>query len=377
MKRRIPILLLSAAVAAARCSRAPVATETAPPPGEIWLTADQVRGARLEIAPAAPRDLAQRLMTAGRVAFDEGKIAHVFPPVSGRVTRVLAALGQRVRKGEPLAVIESPDLASAWSDLVKARADVTAAEHELERQKALYEHRASAERDFETAQDNAEKSRAEIARARLRLRTLHAPEDGPATQEFLLRSPLSGVVVARTATPGLEVQGMLSSANVAAELFTVGDADVVWVWGDVYERDLGRVHPGQKAAITAVAYPGTGVSGTVDYVADTLDPQTHTAKLRCSVPNPRRILKPEMFVTLSVELGTRRQLALPRAAVIRAGDRQTVFVEDGTAADGRRRFLQRAVETGDSDGGWIGIAAGLDAGERVVVAGSILLSGGE
>ena len=377
MKRRISFLLLSAAVAAVRCSRAPAAPETAPPPGEIWLTPDQIGGARLEIAPAAPRDLAQRLMTAGRVAFDEGKVAHVFPPVSGRVTRVLAALGQRVRKVEPLAVIESPDLASAWSDLVKARADVTAAEHELERQKALYEHHASAERDFEAAQDNAEKSRAEIARARMRLRTLHAPEDGPATQEFLLRSPLSGVIVARTATPGLEVQGMLSSANVVAELFTVGDADVVWVWGDVYERDLGRVHPGQKAAITAVAYPGTVVSGTVDYVADTLDPQSHTAKLRCSVPNPRRILKPEMFVTVSVELGTRRQLALPRAAVIRAGDRQTVFVEDGTAADGRRRFLQRAVETGDSDGGWIGIAAGLAAGERVVVAGSILLSGSE
>ena len=375
--RRVALLLLLAVGGAARCSRSPATAETAPPPGEIWLTPDQIRGARLEIAPAGTRDLALRLVTAGRVAFDEGRVAHVFSPVSGRVTRVLASLGQRVRKGDPLAVIESPDLASAWSDLVKARADATAAEHELERQKMLYEHQASAQRDYEAAQGNAEKSRAEIARARLRLRTLHAPEDGPATQEFLLRSPLSGVVVARTATPGLEVQGMLSSANVVAELFTVGDADPVWVWGDVYERDLGRVHRGQKAAITAVAYPGTVIPGTVDYVADTLDPQSHTAKLRTSVPNPGRSLKPEMFVTVSVELGLRRQLAVPRSAVVRSGEKQTVFIEDGTAADGRRRFVQRPVETGDADGGWIGIASGLQPGERVVVAGSILLSGGE
>lgn len=348
----------------------------APPPGEVWLTDAQIRGARLSVVPAERRSLTQHLMTAGRVAFDEGRVAHVFSPVSGRITKVTAALGQRAGAGDCLAVIESPDLASAWSDFAKARADRIASGRELERQKGLFENHAAAERDFEAARDNAEKAEAEIARARLRLQLLHAPEDGSASHEFFLRSPIPGVVVNRTATPGLEVQGMLSSANVVQELFTVGRIDRVWVWGDVYERDLGRVRRGQPVSIRSVAYPDRTLAGVVDYVADTLDPQSHTARVRCDVPNPELLLKPEMYVTLSIELAARETLALPRGAVLKSGDRSVVFVEDGKASDGRTRFRQRPVEPGDADDGWVSIASGLSAGERVVVSGSILLSGG-
>ncbi|HSS44664.1 MAG TPA: efflux RND transporter periplasmic adaptor subunit [Thermoanaerobaculia bacterium] len=357
------------------CHR-PEPQEKTPPPGETWLTDAQIRGARLTIEPVGTRTLAIHLVTAGRVVFDEGRVAHVFSPVSGRVTKVVAAFGQRVGNGDPLAVIESPDLGSAWSDLLKARAELVAAEHELERQKNLFEHQAAAERDYEAAQDNAAKSRAEVGRAQLRLKMLHASENGSATQEFLLRSPIAGEIVNRTATPGLEVQGMLSSANIVAELFTVGDIGRVWVWGDLYERDLGKVRRGQKISITSVAYPGRTIPGVVDYVAEALDPQSHTARIRCVVQNSERLLKPEMYVTLGVELDRRETLALPRTAVVKAGDRQTVFVEDGRTADGRTPFRQRAVELGETDDGWVSVASGLSAGERVVVSGSILLSGG-
>lgn len=378
MRRRtigLPGLLLLAGIGGLSACHRSERAESAPPAGETWLSEEQIRGARLAVVPAGTRTLALHLVTAGRVAFDEEKVAHVFSPVSGRVTDVLAGLGARVRAGEPLAVIESPDLASAWSDLAKARADAVAADHELERQRSLYEHQAAAERDFESARDNAEKARAEVARARLRLKLLHAPGDGPATQEFRLRSPIAGEVIARTATAGLEVQGMLSSANIAQELFTVGEIDPVWVWGDVYERDLGKVRRGQKVEITSVAYPGRSVAGIVDFVADAFDPQSRTVRIRCAVPNRDRLLKPEMYVTLSIELERRETLALPRTAVVRAGDRQTVFVEDGRTEDGRTRFRERAVELGEADDGWVGIRSGLKPGERVVVSGSILLSG--
>src|SRR5262249_40464269 len=263
---------------------------------------------------------------------------------------------------------------SAWSDLIKARADLVAAGHEFERQKDLFEHRASAERDYEAAKDNAQKARAEVDRARLRLKMLHASESDTATQEFVLRSPIAGEVANGTAPPGLEVQGMLSSANVVAELFTVGDIDRVWVWGDVYERDLARVRRGQKVTITSVAYPDRRIAGTVDFIGDALDPQTRTAKMRCAVANPDHALKPEMYVTLSIELDRREMLALPRTAVLRSGDHQSVYVEDGKTGDGRTRFRERPVELGESDDGWIGVTSGLSAGDRVVVSGSILLS---
>jgi cobalt-zinc-cadmium efflux system membrane fusion protein len=342
----------------------------------VWLTEEQIRGGRLEIEPLGSRLLALHLVTAGRAAFDEDRVAHVFSPVSGRVASVPGKLGQKVRAGQPLAVIESPDLATAWSDFLKARADGVAAAHENERQKNLFEHGAGSERDFEAARDNAARAEAELERAGLRLKLLHVSPDGQATQQFLLRSPVAGEIVNRTATPGLEVQGMLASANVVQELFTIGGLDPVWIWGDVYERDLGRVKPGQKVAITSVADPKRVIEGAVDYVGAALDPQTHTAKIRCVVRNPERLLKPEMYVTLSVELERRDSLAAPRSAVIKAGERQTVFVEDGRAADGRRRFLQRPVELEEADDGWVGIASGIKAGERIVVSGSILLSGG-
>ena len=350
--------------------------EKTPPPGETWLTDEQIRTAGLAIEPAAPRTLALHLVTAGRVAFDDARVAHIFSPVSGRVTKISAGLGQRVRAGDALAVIDSPDLGGAWSDLVKARADRVAAEHELERQRNLFEHHAAAERDFEAAQDNAQRAVAEVERAQLRLKMLHAPETGPATQAFLLRSPISGEIVNRNATPGLEVQGMLSSANVVQELFTVGDIDRVWIWGDLYERDLGKVRRGQPVAITSVASPGLVVTGAIDFVGEALDPQTRTARTRCVVPNSNHFLKPEMYVTLSVEFDRRDLLAVPRAAVIRAEDRQVVFVEEEKMADDRTRFRQRAVELGDADDGWVSILSGLRAGERVVVSGSILLSAG-
>ena len=372
--RRAGLLSATLIAALAACRRSEV-PEKAPPPGEIWLTEAQIRGARLVIEPAGPRTLAVRVVTSGRVAFDEERVAHVFSPVSGRVTKVVATYGQRIGKGDPLAVIESPDLGSAWSDLIKARADRVAAEHELVRQENLFEHHAAAERDYEAAQDNAAKAKAEVERAQLRLRMLHASDSGPATQEYFLRAPISGEIVNRTAPPGLEVQGMLAAANVVAELFTVGDIDRVWIWGDVYERDLGKVRRGQKVEISSVAYPGRVVAGIVDFVGSALDAQTHTAKIRCAVANPDRALKPEMFVALSIEIDRRDTLALPRTAVLRSGDRQAVYVEDGKTDDGRMRFRERWIELGEADGGWVGIRSGLSPGERVVVSGSILLSG--
>lgn len=375
MKRVLGAVALSIAVAAAGC-RKPSPAAPSPPAGEVWLTEEQIHGGRLVIEPVAVRSLALHLVTAGRAAFNEAKVAHVFSPVSGRVTAVVGKLGQKVRAGETLAVIESPDLATAWSDLLKARADRVAAAHEDTRQKNLFEHGAGSERDAEAARDNAAKAEAELERAELRLKLLHASADGQATQEFLLRAPVAGEIVGRGATPGLEVQGMLSSANVVQELFTVGELDPIWIWGDVYERDLGRVRPGQKVAITSIAYPGRAIEGMVDYVAAALDPQTRTARIRCVVGNAERRLKPEMYVTLSVEVERRDGPALPRSAVIKAGERQTVFVEDGESPDGRRRFLQRPVELDEADDDWVGIASGVKPGERIVVSGSILLSGG-
>src|SRR5262249_43553100 len=165
--------------------------------------------------------------------------------------------------------------------------------------------------------------------------------------------------------------------NIVQELFTVGEIDRVWVWGDLYERDLGKVRRGQPVTITSVASPAHPVSGAIDFVGDALDKETRTQRLRCTVANTDHFLKPEMYVTLSIQVERKEALAVPRAAVIRSGDRQIVFVEDGKAPDGRTKFKQRAIALGEGDDGWVAVLSGLLAGERVVMSGSILMSAGQ
>ena len=371
--KRAFALLLTTPVFLPAC-RKPAPAEESIPPGEVWLTPGQVSGARLEIISIEKRPLQLRLKTSGKVAFDENRIAHVFSPLSGRVTRVIGQFGQKVRPGQALAVLESPDLGSAWSDVVKARADLTAAEHENQREAELFRSDAAAKRDAETAADNYGRALAEAQRAELRLKTFHVPVTGPPSQEYVLRSPIAGEIVNRTATPGLEIQGMLSSANVAQELFTVGSLDEVWIWGDLFEENLSAVRAGQPVSIETTADPSAAIAGTVDYVAPILDPQTHTARLRCRVANMARKLRPEMYVSLSVELDPISTLAMPRSGVVRSANRSIVFRQMGATADGRVRFEGVPVETGDGDADWISIRSGLKAGDRVVSSGAILLA---
>jgi cobalt-zinc-cadmium efflux system membrane fusion protein len=180
--------------------------------------------------------------------------------------------------------------------------------------------------------------------------------------------------VGRNLNPGTEIQGMLSSANIANELFTIGDMGEVWMLADIYEIDLGKVHKGDKVDISAVAYPGETFPGTIDFVSDVLDPVTRTARLRCTVLNPDKKLKPEMYVTAGVTLGSRPGIAIPRGAVLRLGEQSIVFVQTGKSETGVLHFSPRPVTTGSEEDGWIEVTHGLEAGEPVVTEGGILLS---
>ena len=375
MTRHLSLLAL---VAFAACGpRAPsdaTPATLAQPRGEVWLSPEQIAQAQIRIQPAAVRSLATQLITGGKISFDDLLVAHVFSPVSGRVTRIYQDLGQRVKKGEALALIESPDLGSAYSDVLKAQADLVAAQHDIKRQRELLAAHAAAEAMVEQSEDNFRKTQAEMERAKLKMQLLHATQGDIVSQRYLLRSPVDGEVVARNLNPGTEVQGMLSGANIANELFTVGDLSRVWMLADVYERDLGKVKAGEKVAISAIAYPGESFDGTVDYVSDTLDPVTRTARLRCTVENPGKKLKPEMYVTAGVTLGARQGLAVPRTAVLRLGDRSIVFVQVGSTETGLLRFAPRPVTTGASEGDWIEVSHGLAPGEPIVTDGGILLS---
>ncbi|HEX3902107.1 MAG TPA: efflux RND transporter periplasmic adaptor subunit [Polyangia bacterium] len=372
-------LLLSASAAAplGGCRSAPAATNALPQPpeGEVWLTAQQIRDAKVRIEPVSQHDVGNEIVTSGRVSFDDLRVAHIYSPVTGRVKRILADPGERVKKGAALATIESPDVGNAFADLGKAQADLVAAEHDFRRQKELFEAHAGSQRDFESAEDNYGKAKAEMERAKAKARLFRHAAGDAVSQEFTLRAPIEGEVIARSVNPGAEVQGQYSGGT-AVELFTVGELDSVWVFADVFEMDLARVQKGAPVSIKVVAYPDRAFAGKVDWIADALDPTSRTARVRCSLPNTARELKPEMYATVAISVAAPSVPALPRAALLRIGDQTVVFVQTGNTSDGRVKFSRRIVAVNEDEGAdYLPIVRGVGAGDQVVTTGAILLSG--
>jgi membrane fusion protein, heavy metal efflux system len=377
-------------VAHAGCRQSQAASQTAgvaAPAGEVWLTPAQVREAKIEVDAVAERDVDDTIVTSGTVALEDTRTGHVFSPVTGRVVRIVAELGARVKKGDPLAVIESPDVGSAVSDVHKAEANLIAAEHDLTRRRELFAQQAASAAEVEAAEDTFRSAKAEIQRARQKQYLLHIGNTDSVTQTYTLTAPVDGEVLTRNINPGAEVQGQYSG-GASQELFTIGEIDRVWVLGDVYESDLARVHVGAGAEVTVLAHPSEVFRGRVDWVSGMLDPGTRTAKIRCTFDNPERLLRPLMYATVRVAVDERKALAIPPAALVRLGDYKLVFVQTARTAD-RVTFERLPVAVDErstqmeTDAGatslaaaprWIEVEHGLEAGQQVVVAGTAFLS---
>jgi cobalt-zinc-cadmium efflux system membrane fusion protein len=318
--------------------------------------------ASLATAAAAPAQIGA-MRTSGRLAWDEDHTARVFPPVGGRVTRMLANLEQRVGRGTPLAEIESPDFGQAQADANRARTDLDIAERSLARLKELFEHAAAPRKDLEAAQADRDRARVELERARSHLALLGGSL-GTVDQHFVLRSPIDGVVVDRAINPGLEVR-----TDATAPLFVISDPTRLWVFLDVVEQDLAQVHSGLPLTLRCNAYPRRTFPGRVEVVGDTLDPATRTVKARASLANRERLLKAEMYVEVELaDPAARPGIEVPSAAVVTEGTGRYVFVERGPGS-----FQRRAVTAGAERGGRTQILAGLAAGQPVVTEGSLLL----
>jgi cobalt-zinc-cadmium efflux system membrane fusion protein len=367
---------IALAALGASCEKSEAAVEAqgqVPPPGEVWLTPTQMADAKIEVAVVGEQDVDDTILTSGTVTLDDQRTGHVFSPVTGRVVSIAAQLGARVKRGDPLATIESPDVGSAVSDVHKAEADLMAAEHSLRRKKDLYEQKAGSASDLEMAQDNYRRSKAELERARQKGTLLRIGNVDAVTQRYALTSPVDGEVLVRNINPGIEVQGQYSG-GAAQELFTIGQIDKVWVLGNVYEMDLARVHVGTPASVTVVAYPGKEFTGQVDWVSGAVDPNTRTATVRCTFDNQDESLRPMMYATVQISVDQKRAVAIPRNALLRLGNDKIVFVEEGDSG-GHVRFARAPVDVDEGESSpWLEVKHGLNAGQKVVVGGAILLS---
>jgi cobalt-zinc-cadmium efflux system membrane fusion protein len=361
------------------CSEAKVAPAAPPaaqpPAGEVWIEPAQMKEAGITVEPIEEQDVDDTILTSGRVTFADIDVGHVFSPVTGRVTKVIAQLGQQMKKGDPLAIIQSPDVGQYSSDLGKADADLIAAQRNYKREKELWEKHSTSQKDFETAEDTYRKAKAEKDRALQKASLLRTGNVNMVDQSYTIPSPIDGELLARNLSAGIEVQGQYSG-GASQELFTVGRLGEVWVIGDLFELDMSRVKVGAPARVNVIAYPGKTFEGKVDWVSGILDPTTRTARVRCTFDNPGMLLKPEMYATVALSVEVRKELALPKGSVLRSQDQTVVFVELGKTPSGQLRLARVpvVVDEGESSN-WLPVSKGLEKGTRVVTHGGVLLLG--
>ena len=321
----------------------------------------QLSAIKVESAEVFPVPLAEPFN--GRVTFNETLTARVSSPIAGRVVALKAQAGDVVKAGDVLAVLDSPDLAAAVADLRKAEADESRKKLALDRAKTLYEGQVLARKDLESAEADFGQARAETQRAAQRLRNL-AP-GGASEDKYLLRAPISGVVADRQANPGMEVRPDLSNP-----LYVITDPARLWVLIDLPERDLSKVAPGQPVSVEVDAWPNERFRAHIEKIGVVVDATTRRVPVRCSVANPQRRLKPEMYarVTLLAD-ENRKAIRLPNTALVTEGLYSYVFVERSAGVFERRRV---ALAVQDRDYSYV--ESGIDAGQRVVVIGSVLLN---
>jgi cobalt-zinc-cadmium efflux system membrane fusion protein len=312
-----------------------------------------------QAGPLAP----DTLHLTGSVTFEPSRVSHVGPRMQGRIREVMVEIGSPIDAGDTLAVLDSPELAvmqAAWFQAAVAR-DVATRNHE--RVERLARDGIASERRRLEAEAELRQREAEVAAAGRGLVALGAEPDSSASSLFVLRSPLTGIVVDKHATSG-EVVG------ADAELFTVGDLSRVWLMLDLYELDLARVGVGVPAIVTAEAYPGRQFPARVGYVGAVVDTVSRTVDVRVEIENRDRSLKPGMFARAALVLREEGgAIGVPAGAVQRLGDRNVVFLPVGAG-----RFDIRDVELGPARAGdFVEILGGLAAGESVVAAGSFAL----
>ena len=330
-------------------------------PNGIKLDAKSARFEYLKFE-AVVETLGGPLMTLpGKVAFDDDHTQRVASPVDGRVHAMAVKLGDRVRAGQTLVELSSPQVAQLQSEGVRAQQDFSVAQKALDRARRLRADGAVSEKEFTQIEADFAKARSEVARSTAQLQTLGLKPGEPTTQGHLLAA-ISGTVVERNVLVGQEVR-----ADGAQPLLTLSDLTHVWVLADVYEQDLAQVQVGGEVAVRVPAHPEEVFPGTVQYISDVVDPNSRTLKVRCSVANERNLLKPDMFARVELrDTSGRKSLMVPAKAILSDGDRNEVVASAGAGV-----LQLKPVEIGAEIDGKVRVLKGLSPGEVIVTDGAL------
>ncbi len=389
LPRRLPRILLALglllvpAVVAVRGLRVKPPEEAAPAAAggdavTLGATSQRVAGIATDEVRSVVR--ASTFDAPAILAVDETRTARVGSMVEGNVVTILAEVGHRVTKGQRLAELHSHVIHDVWADYRKALAERRRRETELtwaaqaaaraarlHQEKALsLQEQQRAEADRGAAVEELDRARTEVRRAEEALGHLGITngEDptGESGETIPVKAPVGGVVLEKHVTAGTAV-------TPGTPLFVVSDLSTLWALAEIDETRLPLVTAGRGVKVQVAAYPGRPFEGQVAFVGDTINPKTRRVTVRCAVPNPAGLLKPEMYARVTLgEEAPRPMVVVPDAAIQEIEGKPHVFV-----AGPGGQFVKRAVTLGGTEGGLVEVRSGLAAGTRVAVQGSFLL----
>jgi membrane fusion protein, heavy metal efflux system len=308
----------------------------------------------------------------GRIALNSDTATQVFSPYSGRVIRIIAGIGEHVRKGAPLFAIEASEFAQTQSDLMNAATQLKLARIAEQRRHAAFESKGGSMQDWQQAQADLAAAQTTLDSVRNRLRIYGQTQEQidalerakSASPVTYVTAPIDGVVTDRQVGPGQYLQ-----AGAATPVYTLGNLETVWLVADVREVDAPLVDVGQDVEVRVLAFPSKVYKAKLTSVGSTVDPVTRRVPVRATIDNHDGKLKPQMFASFSIiTSGATDALAVPEEAVVREGEAARVWV---VGPD--NELALRSIHTGRISNGMVEVLDGLKAGEKVVTRGSLFI----
>mgnify|MGYP000891971830 FL=1 len=354
---------------AAALTEAATGETDVPVPDPLAVTVPANFGAEIKVAPVGATPLSDTLRVAGKVDFDEYRVTRIGATVTGRVIEIHAHLGQQVKVGDALAVINSTELGQAQLAFLKARAQADLQARSVERARQLFAADVIGKAELQRRESELAIASAEQRGAADQLRVLGMSSaaigrlgtSGVIHSVTPVVSTMAGTVVERQVAPGQVVQP-------SDALYMVADLSQVWVTAEVPEQQAALVKSGQSVDIEVPAL-GVRLTGKLIYVADTVNPETRTVTVRSAVANANRQLKPAMLATMLIQAAPVERLVVPAQAVVRDSDADNVFVEVGP-----QQFRLVPVRLGPDVDGRRPVLSGLKPEQRILVSGAFHLN---
>ncbi len=352
------------------------AAEQRLPDGVVVIPADSPKLREIRVAAVKSTEVPfDEVISPGKIETNPNRVSRVTLPLPGRIASVLVKIGDAVGRGEPVLTLDSPDADAAQSNylqsqaaLTQARANLNKAQADYERSTDLYQHNAVAQKDVLTAENamaqaKAAQGQAEAAleQASRRLQLLGL-KPGAFGEKVVVPAPISGKVLDMNVAPG-EYHN-----DATAPVMTIADLTTVWVASDVPETQIRFINIGERIDVNLTAFPGQVFHARVTRIADTLDPQTRTVKVRAELDNRDGKLRPEMYGTIKQTETTRVLPVVPVGAVMQDAGRSVIWIERAPG-----RFQPVEVKTGERLDDSLPVLSGIREGDRVVVDGAMLL----